>query len=714
MKLVIAEKPELARDIAAAIGSAPKGCKLPYSHGDWTFASCAGHLMELKEPDKVKPEAWGKPWQLEALPIEIPNWPAVPTASKRKMLAVLGNALKTAEAVYHAGDPDDEGQLIVDEVLRHFRYKGPVKRVFVNDNLPENIRKAFRDAVPNEQCEGAGRAAYARSVADFCFGANESRLASLKLHSALSIGRVQTPTLALVVDRDRAIEGHKARKCYGVEGHGSIDGLVKRFALKPKPELCEDGKHVFDRAPMEECAKVLRGETFEAETKVSRVSRKPPLPFNLTVLISEMSRRFGFTASQTQDATQVLRDKHHAITYNRTDSRFLKSEHFEQAEKVLGRAMKNVGADWKMDFSIKSAAFDDSKVTAHHGIIPQDTSVNVGSMSETERKVYVAIVERYALQFMPPCVIEVAETSITVEAGTMTATAARAVSLGWRAQLGDSCPAEPLFAHLDEMPSPGTHKVAFSDDIEVTEKETAPPKRFTDGTLISAMAGVSRYVQDPQVKATLLKKDEGKAGEHGGIGTTATRREIVETLIRRGFLVRKGKAALVSTAKGRALIDAVPEDVRGVENTAKWWLVQQDITEGKAQPDDLQRLVVESFRKHMSTAYEGVAPIAQSGAAEVGACPVCGKTLLAKKASVQCSSNKFAKENGKWALTEGCGFSLPRKVAGKSLTDNQLKTLISKGKTSKLKGFKSKKGRSFEASLKLVDKSGKIGVEFEF
>ncbi len=713
MKLVIAEKPELARDIATAIAHAPERCKLPYTGEGWTVASCAGHLMELAEPGKVEGK-WEK-WTLESLPIEIPGWPAVPTKSKKELLGRIERLLEYAdEGVWHAGDPDDEGQLIVDEVLRHFRYKGPVMRVFVNDNLPENIRKAFKEAVPNERCEGAGRAAYARSVADFCFGANESRLASLKLHAALSIGRVQTPTLALVVDRDRAIEGHKARKCYGVEGHGSIDGLVKRFALKPKPDLCEDGKHVFEREAMERCAEGLKGAAFEAETKVSRVSRKPPLPFNLTVLISEMSRRFGFTAAQTQDATQVLRDKHHAITYNRTDSRYLKSEHFEQAEKVLGRAMRNLGASWKVDYAIRSAAFDDSKVTAHHGIIPQDASVNVESMTDVERKVYAAVVERYALQFMPPCVIEVAETGFPVDAGTMSATATRAVSLGWRAELGDNCPAEPLFAHLGEMPAPGAHKVSFGDDVEVTEKETAPPKRFTDGTLISAMAGVSRYVKDPQVKATLLKKDEGKAGEHGGIGTTATRREIIETLIKRGFVARKGKSALVSTAKGRALIDAVPEDVRGVENTAKWWLVQQDIAEGKAAPDDLQRMVVESFREHMGTAYEGVAPIAQAGAAEVGACPVCGKALLAKKASVQCSSNKFAKEGGKWVLAEGCGFSLPRKVAGKSLTDNQLRTLLAKGKTGKLKGFKSKKGKSFEASLKLVEKNGKTGVEFEF
>lgn len=709
-KLVIAEKPMLARDIARAICGIPvsETAHLPISGNGYTVVACAGHLLELVEPEAVNP-AWGAPWSLDALPVEIENWKKVPAPGKTDLVERIRSLLRDADCVIHAGDPDDEGQLIVDEVLDYLGYEGRVLRVYVNDNIEKNIRRAFDQLVPNEGCRAAGNAAYARQMADMCFGVNETRLATKRLGQLFTVGRVQTPTLGLVVNRDEAIEHHVSRKFYRLFASGDCPDADRPvvFEFKPSKALLDGEKHVFDPEPLNALKQQLDGGTVTFATTLSEKVENPPLPYNLTVLLSDMSRRYGFTAAKTQQITQDLRDKYKAITYNRSDSQYLKEEHFAQAPEVLARAMRNIGVSWDLDYTIHSKAFNEKNVTAHHGIIPQEAEAPVEKMTQDEAKVYTAIVERYAAQFLPAAVYAVSTSCFDADGGTFVAVCQRLKEPGFKATFGSTCDPEEEETTRNPWIGSGEHRLRDLD-CTITEKETTPPKPYTEGTLIADMAAIAKYVQDPTIKAILKQKDDGKKGEHGGIGTTATRAAILEKLKERGYLEeRRGK--LRSTPKARAFYHLLPPEIAGADVTARWWVIQQEIAEGKADVNALQQSVIEVFRSHMDTAYIGV----HIGMDQqiVGKCPLCGQDVVKAGSIYTCASNKNERqEDGTWKQVSGCGFKLFG-FCGKKFTAKQASALLS-GRQVSLKGCKSKAGKAFDCKVKLK-KDGTLEPAFD-
>lgn len=705
-KLVIAEKPMLARDIARAITGkeVSESARLPISGNGYTVCACAGHLLELVEPDAIDPK-WGKPWSLDALPVEVHNWPKEPTEDKKSLVEEIAGLLETCDSVIAAGDPDDEGQLIVDELLDYLGYTGKVERVYVNDNIEKNIVKAFDKLVPNDSCRGAGNAAYARQMADMCFGVNETRLATKRLGGLFTVGRVQTPTLGLVVMRDNAIEHHVTRKFYELSARGTSDAGARTFKFKPGKELLAGEKHLFDTDALEALKDKLDGRDLPFETTVSKKQENPPLPYNLTVLLSDMSRRFGFTAAKTQQITQDLRDKYKAITYNRSDSQYLKEEHREQAPAVLSQAMENLGVSWPLDYSLHSKAFNDGNVTAHHGIIPQEAKAPVSKMTTEEAKVYTAICERYAMQFLPPAVYDVSESTADVDGGSLVLTAKRLIDAGFKAVFGNVSDESDGADSDSENPlvPEGSHTL---DGIScaIDEKETTPPKPYTEGTLIADMASIAKYVKDPEIREILKRKDDGKKGEHGGIGTTATRSSIIEGLKTRGYLEeRKGKVR--ATDKAKAFYALLPPEIRGADVTARWWLIQQDIADGKVDVNALQDSVIEVFNHHRETAYVG-ASIAGTGKAVVGKCPKCGKDVVKTGTIYACSSIKNEKqEDGTWKEVAGCGFKLFG-FCTKKFTEKQAASLLD-GKAVSLRGCKSKAGKTFDCKV-VLQKDGSV------
>lgn len=705
-KLVIAEKPMLARDIARAITGkeVSESARLPISGNGYTVCACAGHLLELVEPDAIDPK-WGKPWSLDALPVEVHNWPKEPTEDKKSLVEEIAGLLETCDSVIAAGDPDDEGQLIVDELLDYLGYTGKVERVYVNDNIEKNIVKAFDKLVPNDSCRGAGNAAYARQMADMCFGVNETRLATKRLGGLFTVGRVQTPTLGLVVMRDNAIEHHVTRKFYELSARGTSDAGALTFKFKPGKELLAGEKHLFDTDALEALKDKLDGRDLPFETTVSKKQENPPLPYNLTVLLSDMSRRFGFTAAKTQQITQDLRDKYKAITYNRSDSQYLKEEHREQAPAVLSQAMENLGVSWPLDYSLHSKAFNDGNVTAHHGIIPQEAKAPVSKMTTEEAKVYTAICERYAMQFLPPAVYDVSESTADVDGGSLVLTAKRLIDAGFKAVFGNVSDESDGADSDSENPlvPEGSHTL---DGIScaIDEKETTPPKPYTEGTLIADMASIAKYVKDPEIREILKRKDDGKKGEHGGIGTTATRSSIIEGLKTRGYLEeRKGKVR--ATDKAKAFYALLPPEIRGADVTARWWLIQQDIADGKADVNALQDSVIEVFNHHRETAYVG-ASIAGTGKTVVGKCPRCGKDVIKTGSIYACSSIKNQKqEDGTWKEVAGCGFKLFG-FCTKKFTEKQAASLLD-GKAVSLRGCKSKAGKTFDCTV-VLQKDGSV------
>lgn len=710
MKLVIAEKPMLARDIARAVcgKKVSESARLPISGNGYTVVGCAGHLLELTPPEKIN-KSWGSPWTLDVLPIQVPDWPKEPSPDKESLVEEIRSLLHEADSVIHAGDPDDEGQLIVDEVLDYLGYDGKVERVYVNDNIEKNIRKAFEQLKDNDDCRGAGDAAYARQMADMCFGINESRLATKRLGSLFTVGRVQTPTLGLVVRRDEQIEGHTKRKYYELTAFGACNENPSPlpFKFKPSESVLAGEKYLFHPDIPEKLKSALEGTrvAFSTETSEKRVS--PPLPYNLTVLLSDMSRRYKLGAARTQQITQDLRDKYKAITYNRTDCQYLKEEHFADARAVLGQAMRNLGESWPLDYSIHSKAFNDGNVSAHHGIIPQDVELDVSAMTADERKVYTAIVERYAMQFLSPALYDVSASAFDVEEGRFECVLKNLREAGWKGVFGKAVEADEDDGAAGGWIEAGNHTAAI-DRCEIAEKETAPPKPYTEGTLITDMASIAKYVTDPQTKAILKQKDDGKKGEHGGIGTTATRSDIIEKLKSRGF-VEEQKGKLRSTPKGRAFYHLLPEDIKGADTTAKWWLIQQDIADGKLNPNAIQDNVVEVFRSHQGTAYVG-ASIPGREKPVVGACPLCGKDVVQTGKIYSCSSNRNEKQaDGSWKQVAGCGFKLFG-FCGRKFTVKQAESLLA-GKQVALKGCKSKAGKSFDCKVKL-NSGGEIEPEF--
>ncbi|HEL1255092.1 TPA: DNA topoisomerase III [Streptococcus equi subsp. zooepidemicus] len=714
MKLVIAEKPMLARDIARAIcgKKVSETAPLPISGNGYTVIGCAGHLLELVEPEDINPK-WGKPWTVDVLPIYSHDWKKIPTKDKKDLVEKIAKLLPEADCVIHAGDPDEEGQLIVDELLDYLGYDGDVWRVYVNDNIEKNIIKAFDNLKPNDLCLGDGKAAYARQMADKCFGINETRLATQRLGTLFSVGRVQTPTLGLVVNRDEAIKNHVKQAFYELDAIGNVNGQTMTFSFSPSKEFLAGEKHIFDKDILQQLKEALDNTTASFTTTVTETKKYPPLPYNLTLLLSDMSKRFGMTAAKTQDITQNLRDKYKAITYNRSDSQYLKEEHFTQAKAVLSQAMHNIGAHWELDFSLHSKAFNDNNVTAHHGIIPQEVTIETDKMTQDEKRVYTAIVERYAMQFLPPAIYDVSTSSFPVEHGEMRAVTKKIRDAGYLLTFGNTDNPEEttcINPWLDE----GDYQL---EDIacEILSKETTPPKPYTEGTLIADMASIAKYVSDPSIKAVLKQKDDGKKGEHGGIGTTATRASIIEKLKKRGYLEEQ-KGKIRSTEKARAFYHLLPNEIRSADVTAHWWLIQQEIANGQKNVNDLQDNVVEVFQNHQDSAYQGVSLGLNNSARVVGKCPLCGQDVLHKKSKQKhknfyiCSDSKNTKQaDGTWKK-EGCPFMLSS-FAQKTLTPTQVTALLS-GKTIPLKGGISKTGKTFNCKLSLT-KDGKLTPTFQ-
>lgn len=710
MNLVIAEKDELGRDIARALcgKDVPAGARLPVRGNGWTVCAASGHLLELAEPGDLQ-ERW-KRWDVEELPIAPYPWPKVAAGERAAArLETIAEELRRCDgSVYCAGDADDEGQLIVDEVLEHLGYDprdDRMMRVYVNDNIPKNIRAAFDAAVPNASCVAAGKAALARQLADASFGFSESRLATKRLDALVALGRVQTPTLGLVIERDLARERHEKREFYVVRATVESDDGPLAFSYRPEPGALEDGKHLFDRAVAERAARAAEGARCAFDLKVKESEEQPPLPFNMTSLAAEMSRRCKMSAMETLEATQSLRDAHKAITYNRSPSSYLKDEHFEQAPAVAAVAARNISCGWPIDTSVRSRAFDGSKVTSHHGIIPQETELDLSGMTDHERETYRAVAERYLAQFLPPARVVESEAAFEVEGcpGSFKHAARRIADPGWRAHLKAGAegagPDEP--APAGSLPREGRREGRVAS-VEAEAKLTSPPQAFTDGSLMTAMANIAKYVRDAEVKAVLLKKDEGSPDEHGSIGTSATRAAIIEGLVEHGYLEREG-SKLLSTPKARALWSLVPDEIKGVDLTARWWLMQQQVASGELRPDAIMADVAREFEAHRETAYEG-----KTLAPSVGPCPRCGSPVVMRGSAYSCSSNVEREVDGSYEHVAGCGFKiLP--FCGMRLSPAQAKAVI-EGKAIPVEGLVSKRtGRSFDCRIAL-DASAAGGV----
>lgn len=652
--LIIAEKPELGRAIAAAIDGNGKEVRGVIRKQNVIITWAYGHLLRLCEPDEY--DAKYKKWKKEDLPICFENWKLVPDGNKKDRVEQIMALMQECDQIIHAGDPDDEGQFLIDEILDYAQNEKPVKRVYINDNTPANIKKAFHDLIDNdEKLRAVGRSAYARAVADYVVGINYSRLFSLLLRrKGMSVGRVQSPTLGLIVMRDEAIDNHVKQKYYELhtDGHMEEPDTAIRFQLKPKSDLLDDGKHILHRNSMEDIEKNIMSKP-DQKVKVDEkfMDVKPPLPFNLAKLQAHMNARYGFDLSKTDQITQTLRDRYQAITYNRSDSQYLKEEHFQEADRVLPHVMSKLNEQYPVDYKLHSECFNDKYVTAHHAIIPTMSDFNIAQLLPDERRVYEEICRYYIMQFLPPIRKRQLSAVIKTEAGDLRATSTYVLDEGYKKyftpEKEDSQEEEEDDSRFD-LPK-GTYPIQLvSSDIQ--EKETNPPKRYTQASLIRDMTSIAKYVQDKEIKDILKKKDKDKKGENGSIGTSATRSQIVETLIKRRYVEMKGKN-IISTQLGKDFYHLLPEEIKKPDLTAKWWVIQEDIKEGNADVKTLVDSVLEAFVPHLKKDYSN---LRVSGEVEVdddrqavGICPLCGNKIVENSKGFGCVNYR-----------NGCKFAL--------------------------------------------------------
>lgn len=659
MKLYIAEKPDVAKAICTALGggfvSKDGYFQHPVKQDKVTW--CFGHMLALKDPDELDEKY--KHWDMETLPIE----PALPAprkipADKKKQVGVIRELVKEAETIVHAGDPDDEGQLLVDELLRYFGNKKPVMRVLINDNTPAVVQKAIANMKPNAQFEHLGWKAESRAIGDQSFGYNLTRAYSLSEQAKTGnretwhIGRVQTPILGLVVRRDRENASHKKSYYYTITGDFMFGGVAFTARYQPKDtDPTDDKGRLSDKIFTQNLANLLTDKIAKILVATTEHKKEPaPLPYNLLKLQQEASRKFGYKPDDVMTITQSLREKHHLITYNRSDCQYLSDEQFDDVGGVLsaiaGTFSPMGGACSNANPNQKGRVFNSAKVTAHHAIIPTQTVVNWSDLSEKEQNLYKIIARSYVAQFYP--LYEYDETKIMLDVivdGTpyqFSATARVDTILGWKKLYTNDVGNEET-ALPDDVVQLDLRSLKSSDmgkcvTATANEHETKPPALYTMTSLLGDLTKVAKYVKDPHLAKILKDKDKEKQGEHGGIGTPATRSSIINNLFERGYLAEKGKS-IVSTDRGKALYDLLDDKIRYPDMTAIWEEQQREI---KGEQDvhtfiqQMQNTTIAPTINALKANYTKPTPKEKPSSP----CPECGRPMYQK--------------SGKFGLFWGC------------------------------------------------------------
>ena len=600
MQLYIAEKPSLGRAIAAALpGPYQKGQGwIRCGHGDdaATVSWCIGHLLEPAEPARYNP-AWKK-WREDDLPMFPEKWEVMPKDSVRQQLKVLESLIRQAKTIVHAGDPDREGQLLVDEVIRYVGTEAPVQRVLINDLTPNAVVRAVQSPRDNREFRRLSHSALARQRADWLYGINLTRFYTLSYQrpgekGVYSVGRVQTPVLGLVVQRDSAIEHFEPKPYFRIEAQFAAqedETDQTPFTARWLPDeqfqdyLDEDNR-LLDRATADQIAADVHGRPGTiSESRFRDRPEAPPLPLSLSALQIEAGQLFRMGAKEVLDTAQNLYERHQLITYPRSDCRYLPEGHYSHREQVI-RAIGRVAPDLanacdQADTERRTAAWNDKKVDAHHAIIPTSRPSSSGALTPAEQKIYDLISRYYLMQFAADAVHREGRLTVRVANHQFRATETAVLTPGWKAlelklrqsNEGNSGRPEPQKAPLPRLDK---SEPVLCNDTRIAERKTQPPQHFTDATLLSAMTNIARFVTDADLRKTLRETD--------GLGTEATRAAIIDTLFKRDYLYRDSRHIRASE-KGKALITALPESVSKPDRTAVWEATLESIRRGEADP----------------------------------------------------------------------------------------------------------------------------------
>jgi DNA topoisomerase III len=710
--LVIAEKPSVARDLADALPGSFENNDTYLESEDTVITFAVGHLVELTDPEDYDERF--KKWRMADLPI-VPEEFRLRARDKKaeKQLKVIHKLLKRddVDRIVNACDAGREGELIFAYIYETSGVDKPVERLWINSMTKTAIKDGFEKLRPGEQLRQLEAAARSRSEADWLVGMNATRAATIRgrawVGGVVSLGRVQTPTLALMVKREREIQAFVPEPYWLV--HAQFDPRYEGLWFEGEETRLKDGKRADGIA-----AKVSGAEGTVESVERKEQSERAPLLYDLTSLQRDANRRFGFSARRTLQAAQSLYEDKKAITYPRTNSRWLSGDlvsqlkptaatlqpipdYAEAARYVLGLQQLPLGR-----------VVNDSKVSDHHAIIPTDVEHELDRFSPDERRIFDLVARRFLAVFHPPA--RYARTTIitVVEEERFRSRGKITLEAGWRGVYGLESDEDRKARQQEEdsenesaeLPPLEQGQSVKCVSAEVEAKETKPPPRYTEATLLSAMETAGKLIDDEELR---------EAMKESGLGTPATRAETIETLIRREYIERAGKD-LTPTPKGLQVISMLEEHpLTSPELTGDWEKRLTDIERGA----DERGAFIKDIESFTRATVEKIAALDKEKLrperVELGPCPRCGA-----------ETGEIIKENSKaygctsWKSREetGCGFVIWKRVAGRTLTPEIARQLLEEGKTKEvISGFRSRAGKPFRARLVLNDE-GK--VEFDF
>lgn len=575
MRLFLCEKPSQGKDIGRILGATQRGEGCLNGSGV-TVTWCIGHLVEAAAPEVY--DAALKRWSLEQLPIIPQQWRVEVKPKTATQFKVVKALLAKATQLVIATDADREGELIAREIIDLCGYRGPIERLWLSALNDASIRTALAKLRPSAETLPMYYSALARSRADWLVGMNLSRLFTVLGRQAgydgvLSVGRVQTPTLKLVVDRDREIAAFVSVPYWAIDVSLSAGGQTFTAQWVAPDASTDDAGRCLRQPVAQQAAQQIRaaGSAQVVSVETERVREGPPLLFDLGTLQEVCSKQLGLDVQETLEIAQALYETHKATTYPRSDSGYLPESMFAEVPTVLDSLLKTdptlAQIMGQLDRTQRSRAWNDGKVTAHHGIIPTLEPANLSAMSEKERALYRLIRAHYLAQFLPHHEFDRTVADLSCGQQKLVATGKQVVARGWRLVLAES---EREGSADEDGDAPVRTQVlpALRDGMacqvagaDIKALKTMPPKPYTQGELVKAMKGVARFVTDPRLKQKL--KDTT------GIGTEATRANIISGLIARGYIVKKGRSIRASDA-ALTLIDAVPAAIADPGTTAVW------------------------------------------------------------------------------------------------------------------------------------------------
>ena len=655
MRLFIAEKPSLARSIAAVLSKPQLNHKLYIQAGDDFVAWAAGHLLEQAMPEAYDEKY--KHWNIADLPIFPDVWKLLVKKECKDLFDNIKSLLKKADTVVNAGDCDREGQLLIDEILDYCGYKGKVLRILISDTNPEAVKKALDNLKPDSDFYGDRDAALARSRADWLHGMNLTRLYTKMAErngyngGPLRIGRVKTTVTALVVRRDEAIEAFTPKPFWVVKAQVSVAHGSFFATWKPKDEQVglDEEKRLVDKSVGEALVTRLKGKpAVISKYECKKQSSKPPVGFSLPKLQMIASKKYDLSPAKVLEICQKLYELG-ILTYPRSDCEYLPDAHHDDAQRVFNviETLSSVRVPQNVDKKRNSPVFNSKKVEEHHAIIPSASCKVTTPLDGDEALIFELVAKRYFCFFLPDYEFLQVNIIADIDGEIFSASGRQVLNDGWKSIENDSLDKDDEKDNDEEsnstpLPQSSEGESGSCSDINMLEKNTKAPAKFSEASLLKAMNEVYRYVLDPEIKKILKETD--------GIGTAATQAGIIKELIDSDMLTKKGKN-LISSPAARSLIHALPENITLPDLTAVWETYFRKIKASQMSIEEVINYIQDTIRDIISSAH----PITVQGSDNSTSKKSDGKKS-SKKSNVKCPrcGAPMLLRNGKNGSFWGC------------------------------------------------------------